>query len=103
MPYTLWNLYLTLTRNVIKSSFRSDLETLFTQLTRLLFYFNYVSTFYTNVIASNHVRNVARHYLFLLIGRRVPIDNRFYPVTNTISKSINHTAKINSVQPNIQR
>jgi hypothetical protein len=93
VPYTLWNLYLTFTRNQSKSPFRLDLETLFSQLTILLFYFNYVSTFYINLIASNHVRKVTRSYLFLLIGQHVSIDNRVYPFTNTLSRSQHHTGK----------
>jgi hypothetical protein len=93
VPYALWNLYLTFTRNQIKSPFRSDLETLFSQLTILLFYFNYFATFYINLIASNHIRKVTRYYLFLLIGQRVPIDNRVYPFTNTLSRSQQHTGK----------
>ena len=93
VPYTLWNLYLACTRYQPKSQFRSDLETLFTQLTILLFYFNYVSTFYINLAASSHIRKVTRSYLCLLIGQRVPFDNRVYPITNTLSRSQQNTGK----------
>ncbi|UJR28100.1 hypothetical protein I4U23_009355 [Adineta vaga] len=90
ISFTLWNLYLTFTRNEQKSTARSELETLFTQLTRLLFYFNYVSTFYINLIASKHIRYVLKYNFCLLLGRRVPIvQNRIYPFTNTVLKSNN--------------
>ena len=77
---------MTITRGQTRTQFRADLETLFTPLTRLVFYFNYVSTFYINLAASQHIRRVVRSYLFLLICRRVAIDNGVHPLTNTISK-----------------
>jgi hypothetical protein len=101
VPYTLWNLYIALTPNQTKSPYRISIETLFTQCTRLLFYFNYVSTFYINLIASKHVRSIVKSYLLLLIGRKTP-NNRVHPFTNQVSQSANRTLHITTAKINIK-
>ena len=72
--------------NEPRSQTRVSFETLFTQFTRICFYFNYVSTFYINLVASKHVRRLARFYLGRIFCRR----GQIHPIDGT-SQNISMT------------
>lgn len=63
IPYCAENFFRYFTRAMSKDDYRQSQEYLFRQIVSLIFYFNFVSTFYINYLSSNICRRVSKQVL----------------------------------------
>jgi hypothetical protein len=61
LPFVSQTLYATATASIVKGTDRLAIENLIGQITRLLFYLNYISSFYIYVITSNEFRRIIQN------------------------------------------
>jgi len=63
IPFAIQTLYSTATALIMKNANRLAIENLLGQITRLLFYLNYVSSFYIYISMSNEFRKSSSKYI----------------------------------------
>jgi hypothetical protein len=61
LPFAIQTIYNAATITIVKDADRIAIETLIGHITRLLFYLNYVSSFYINMLMSNEFRKIVRN------------------------------------------
>ncbi|CAF2344801.1 unnamed protein product [Rotaria sp. Silwood2] len=74
MPFITQSIYESLTQRIKKDEYRLAQEYLFLQISRLVFYFNYISMFYVNYLSSPIFRQLSKRVVINLFKKNEDIS-----------------------------